>query len=92
MPHCQFSNTPTTIIGFTNHETTMGEKLQAFGKGGCGCLIAFAILATIGVLVGGHAHIDLGGAICLFVVGGIVGLVVLWIYNKGKHDSTPPAS
>lgn len=65
----------------------MGEKAEAFGKGGCGCLIAFVVLAVIAVAIGGHAHIDLGGAVCLFVGGGIVGLIVLAIYNKGKRDA-----
>lgn len=63
---------------------------SAFAKGGCGCLIAFAVLALLAVLVGGHAHINLGGAICLFVAGGIIGLVVLAIYNKGRHDVGQP--
>ena len=64
----------------------MGEKFEAFGKGGCGCLIVFAVCAGIAVLLGGRAHIDLGGAILLFVIGGVIGLVVLAIYNKGKRD------
>ena len=65
----------------------MGEKSTAFTKGGCGCLIAFAVLALLAVLIGGHAHIDIGGAILLFVIGGILGLIVLAIYNKGRRDA-----
>lgn len=38
------------------------------------------------VLIGGHMHIDPGGAICLFVIGGLIGLVVLAIYNKGRRE------
>ena len=64
----------------------MGEKAKAFGKGGCGCLIAFAVVALFAVLIGGSFHIDIGGAVLLFVIGGLVGLVVLWIYNNGKRD------
>jgi hypothetical protein len=69
----------------------MSEKGQAFAKGGCGCLIAFAVVAVLAVALGGHAHIDPGGAICLFVVGGLLGLIVLAIYNKGKRDATLPS-
>ena len=65
----------------------MGEKSTAFAKGGCGCLIVFAVVALLAVLVGGNAHIDLGGAILLFAIGGVVGLVVLAIYNRGRRDS-----
>lgn len=61
----------------------------AFIKGGCGCLIAFAFLALLAVLAGGRAHIDLGGALCLFVIGGLIGLALLLIYNKGRSDATP---
>lgn len=65
----------------------MNDKGGAFLKGGCGCLLAFAALALLASIAGGHAHIDLGGAICLFVFGG---LVVLAIYNKGRRDAGQP--
>ena len=65
----------------------MGNKGQAFAKGGCGCLLAFAAIAIVVVLAGGGVHIDPWGAACLFVVGGLIGLVVLAIYNKGKRDA-----
>lgn len=65
----------------------MGEKGTAFAKGGGGCLIAFFVIGFLVVLVGGSVHIDLGGAILLFVIGGIIGLIVLAIYNKGKRDA-----
>jgi hypothetical protein len=68
----------------------MGEKTQAFFKGGCGCLIAFLVVAALAVLMGGRAHIDAGGAICLFVVGGLLGLLVLAIYNRGWRDAGGP--
>jgi hypothetical protein len=64
----------------------MGDKASAFGKGGCGCLIVFAVLALFTVLCGGTAHIDLGGAIALFVIGGIIGLIINAIYSKGRRD------
>jgi hypothetical protein len=31
-------------------------------------------------------HLDLGGAICLFVGGGVIGLIVFWIYSKGYNE------
>ena len=61
----------------------MGQKGEAFVKGGCGCLIAFLLLGFCAVLIGGTLQIDVGGAILLFVIGGLVGLGVLAIYNKG---------
>jgi hypothetical protein len=61
-------------------------KGQAFVKGGCGCLILFAVLALIAVLLGGHARADLGGLVILFLIGGVIGLVVLAIYNRGRRD------
>ncbi len=63
----------------------MDKQGQAFVKGGCGCLIAFFLIGLCFVVVGGQMHIDIGGAIALFVIGGIVGLVVLAIYNKGAR-------
>ena len=68
----------------------MSGKGGAFLKGGCGCLLAFAALALLAGIAGGHAHIDFGGAICLFVFGGLVGLAVLAIYNKGRRDAVQP--
>jgi hypothetical protein len=61
---------------------------SAFVKGGLGCLGAFLIIGLFFVLIGGHMHIDAGGACCLFVGGGLIGLLVLWIYNKGKEDGS----
>ena len=74
----------------------MGQKGNAFLKGGLGCLIVFAALAVVGLAVGGSVHIDIGGVILLFVIGGVIGLIVVVIYNKGKRDArrhprrTPP--
>ena len=65
----------------------MDEKGDAFVKGGCGCLIAFVVLGLSCALIGGNVHIDLGGVILLFVIGGILGLIVLAIYNKGRNDA-----
>jgi hypothetical protein len=67
-----------------NESPTTG---QAFLKGGCGCLLLFAALGFIAVLLGGSVHADIGGLICLFVTGGIIGLVILAIYNRGRRDA-----
>lgn len=65
----------------------MGEKSEAFGKGGCGCLIAFFVIGLFFVAIGGSMHIDIGGAIMLFVIGGGIGLAVLTVYNKGRDSN-----
>ncbi|MBN1917565.1 MAG: hypothetical protein JW889_06620 [Verrucomicrobia bacterium] len=66
----------------------MGEKASAFAKGGLGCLIAFFVVSLLAVLIGGSMHIDIGGAILLFVIGGVIGLIVLAIYSKGRRDAS----
>ena len=65
----------------------MGQKGNAFLKGGVGCFIIFAVLALVALMIGGSVHIDIFGAILLFVIGGVIGLVILAIYNKGKKDA-----
>lgn len=65
----------------------MANNGQAFVKGGLGCLVAFILLALIAVLLGGSAHIDIGGLILLLVIGGVIGLIVNAIYQKGKNDA-----
>ena len=72
-----------------------GGHGAAFVKGGCGCLVFFVALALLAVLMGGHAHADLGGLIILFIIGGVIGLIAFAIYNKGRRDATggqPPSN
>ena len=64
----------------------MAEKGEAFLKGGCGCFATFVVVGLLCVLVGGSMHLDIGGALCLFVSGGMIGLIVLAIYNKGFRE------
>ena len=66
----------------------MENKGSSFLKGGAGCLGLFVVLALLSVLFGGSAHADFGGVLILFLIGGIVGLGVNWIYQKGKHDAS----
>ena len=67
----------------------MGDA--AFWKGGFGCLLVFAGFAIIALLLGGRVHIDFFGAIFLFIIGGIIGLVTSYIYNKGRKDAAATA-
>ncbi|HAI13718.1 MAG TPA: hypothetical protein DCM28_18575 [Phycisphaerales bacterium] len=59
---------------------------KTFVLGGLGCLGSFLVFGLIMVLIGGYMHIDLCGAIALFLIGGFLALLVAWIYNKGKQD------
>ena len=61
----------------------MSDRSTAFVKGGCGCLLAFLGLGLLAAVAGGHVHIDCGGAGILFLIGGVIGLIVLWVYKKG---------
>jgi hypothetical protein len=71
----------------------MADKSAAFVKGGLGCLGAFLVVGLVFVLCGGSMHIDLGGAVLLFVIGGVLGLIVFSIfkkgYEKGRHETGP---
>lgn len=62
----------------------------AFTKGGAGCLGLFLALAVLAVATGGRVMIDLVGVIFLFVLGGLVGLLVLYIYRRGQRSATAP--
>ncbi len=66
----------------------MASKGKAFIKGGLGCLAAFIVIAILALLVGGSAYIDIGGAIMLFVIGGLIGLGVNAIYNMGARGAS----
>jgi hypothetical protein len=63
------------------------DQGAAFVKGGGGCLLAFLVIGLIFVLLGGSMYINLGGVILLFVIGGIIGLVILAVYSKGQSDA-----
>ena len=64
----------------------MSQKTNVFLKGGLGCLGVFFVIAFLTVVAGGRAHIDIGGALCLFIGGGLFSLLVLAIYNHGMRD------
>src|SRR5215471_18458258 len=56
---------------------------SAFVKGGFGCRGAFLVIGLAFFLLRGHMQIDAGGACLLFVIGGVIGLIVLAVYKKG---------
>ena len=66
----------------------MSESGSAFVKGGLGCLFGFIALGLLFVLFGGHMRIDLGGAILLFLIGGVIGLAVWFVYDRGRRAAT----
>ena len=66
----------------------MENKGSSFLKGGAGCFAVFVVLALLALVFGGSVHLDLGGVVILFVVGGIIGLLVNWIYQKGRNDAS----
>ena len=60
---------------------------SAFLKGGCGCLLMFLMIGFVAILIGGRFHVDLGGLIFLFLIGGGFGLFVRWIFLKGQRNA-----
>ena len=59
----------------------------AFVKGGCGCIVAFFAIGMFFVMIGGGMHFDAGGLVLLFAGGGVLGLIVRAVYNKGASDA-----
>jgi hypothetical protein len=60
----------------------------AFVRGGCGCVVLFLVVGFLFVIFGGTMHIDLGGAVLLFVIGGVLGLFFQAAYNRGRRDAS----
>ncbi|MEO5916967.1 MAG: hypothetical protein ABIS50_22250 [Luteolibacter sp.] len=65
----------------------MADQGKAFVKGGVGCFVVFVVAAVLVLICGGSAHLDLGGVVILFVIGGVIGMVANWIYQKGRKDA-----
>jgi hypothetical protein len=61
---------------------------KAFVRGGAGCLLAFLAFALIAVLTGGEAYLDAGGVVFLIIIGGVIGLIVNAIYQRGRRDAS----
>ena len=64
----------------------MRESGSAFLKGGFGCLAAFLLVGFAAVLTGWSVRLDLGGAILLFLLGGVAGLAAWAIYHRANTD------
>ena len=66
------------------------DRLGLFGTfmmGGMWGLIVCAALALLTIFLGGSFRGNLGGWLFIFVLGGVVGLAVGAIYNKGRRDA-----
>ena len=72
-------------------------KTGAFFKGGCGCLLALAVLVVLALVIPG-GNVDVHGdpfglvifILVLFLIGGGLGLLVHWIYKKGFDAGRKP--
>ena len=66
---------------------TKDEWIDTFFWGGIALVASFAIIALVILLVGGFVFATLGGLALLFLVGGLVALVVRFIFSKGGNDA-----
>jgi hypothetical protein len=66
---------------------TKDEWIDTFFRGGVILLVAFGIIALVVLLVGGFVFATLGGLALLFLIGGLVGLVVRFIFPKRGKDA-----
>ncbi len=66
---------------------TKDEWIDTFFRGGVMLLVAFGIVALVVLLVGGFVFATLGGLALLFLIGGLVALVVRFIFPKGGNDA-----
>jgi len=66
----------------------MPKEGKAFLTGGCGCLVLFTLFAGLVVMAGGSAHMDIGGIFLLMIIGGVIGLIINWVYQMGKKDAS----
>jgi hypothetical protein len=62
------------------------SKRGAFVKGGCGCVVGFLVFGILTVPLGAQMHINIGGVILLFIIGEILGLIYVAIYNQGRNS------
>ncbi len=62
---------------------------KAFGLGGLGCLGGVILLAVIGSAIGGTVTVDNPPCLVLFLfaLGGAAGLLVNFIYRRGRRDA-----
>jgi hypothetical protein len=72
------------VGGYSMRKQKTGKGL-AFLEGGFGCLCAALVLGLFSVVVGGTLHFDVSGLILLFIIGGVMGLIAVSIYNKSRR-------
>ncbi len=77
----------------------MSGSGKAFIRGGIGCLSVFvAIVISVYLAAGGGFRVNVNGllglAMVFFLPGGIIGLVIYWIYDLGRQhglrEQPPP--
>jgi len=66
---------------------TKDEWIDTFFRGGVVLLSVFGLIALVVLLVGGFVLATLSGLAVLFLVGGLVALVVHFIFPKGGDDA-----
>ena len=66
---------------------TKDEWIDTFFWGGIALVASFAIIALVILLVGGFVFATLGGLALLFLVGGLVALVVRFVFPKKGGDA-----
>jgi hypothetical protein len=77
---------PPTIEPTPTPETK-DEWIDSFFWGGVALLSAFGVIALVTLLVGGFVFATLGGLALLFLVGGLVALVLRFIFPKDGNDA-----
>jgi len=76
---------PTSTLAPTPQ--TKDEWTDTFFQGGVVLLSAFGLIALVILLVGGFFFATLGGLAVLFLIGGLVALVVRFVFPKGGNDA-----
>lgn len=82
-----FNPPPEIPVGPIDPVQRRQSAIGAFVVGGNWAFGIFAAFAIVAHVFGGEAHADLGGLVCLFIFGGLIGLTVRVIYNKGRRDA-----
>jgi hypothetical protein len=63
-------------------------RIATLIQGGVLTVLSFGLLALLAPQFGIRIHANLGGVALLFVLGGIVGIIIRAIYQKGRKDAS----